>query len=75
MMLAELVAAVCAILDGTSQARYAFFFFLRGRYRPFRICAASKEANELMSHSKSLKTVQWYLGNPEWIANVQSGAY
>lgn len=21
------------------------------------------------------KTVQWYLGNPEWVANVQSGAY
>jgi dTDP-glucose 4,6-dehydratase len=21
------------------------------------------------------KTVQWYLSNPEWVANVQSGAY
>jgi dTDP-glucose 4,6-dehydratase len=21
------------------------------------------------------KTVQWYLGNPEWVATVQSGAY
>jgi len=21
------------------------------------------------------KTVQWYLGNPEWVSNVQSGAY
>ena len=21
------------------------------------------------------KTVQWYLANPEWVANVQSGAY
>ncbi len=21
------------------------------------------------------KTVQWYLNNPEWVANVQSGAY
>ncbi|MBS0294418.1 MAG: dTDP-glucose 4,6-dehydratase, partial [Proteobacteria bacterium] len=21
------------------------------------------------------KTVQWYLDNPEWVANVQSGAY
>ncbi len=22
-----------------------------------------------------LKTVQWYLDNPQWVANVQSGAY
>ena len=21
------------------------------------------------------KTVQWYLANPQWVANVQSGAY
>jgi dTDP-glucose 4,6-dehydratase len=21
------------------------------------------------------KTVQWYLDNPDWVANVQSGAY
>jgi hypothetical protein len=21
------------------------------------------------------KTVEWYLANPEWVANVQSGAY
>ncbi|MCX8517002.1 MAG: dTDP-glucose 4,6-dehydratase, partial [Rhodoferax sp.] len=21
------------------------------------------------------KTVQWYLDNPDWLANVQSGAY
>jgi dTDP-glucose 4,6-dehydratase len=26
-------------------------------------------------HSGIRKTVEWYLANPEWVANVQSGAY
>ena len=26
-------------------------------------------------HTGIRKTVQWYLDNPDWIANVQSGAY
>ena len=69
------VAAVCATFDGTSQVHFAFFFFLSGRYRPVSLCAAIREANELMSHSYIRKTVLWYSVNPVWVVNVESCAY
>ena len=84
----EIVNTVCALLDasrpkadGTSySAQIATVKDRPGHDRRYAI-DASKIERELgwkpaeTFESGIRKTVQWYLANPEWVANVQSGAY
>ncbi|CDS53573.1 dTDP-glucose 4,6-dehydratase [Polaromonas sp. CG9_12] len=84
----EIVNTVCALLDelrpkadGTSYNTQITTVKDRpGHDRRYAI-DASKIERELAWRpletfaSGIRKTVQWYLGNPEWVAHVQSGAY
>ena len=84
----EIVHTVCALLDelrpradgAAYQAQISFVKDRPGHDRRYAI-DASKIERELgwkpaeTFDSGIRKTVQWYLGNPEWVANVQSGAY
>lgn len=84
----DIVHAVCALLDelrpradGTSYNTQIIYVKDRpGHDRRYAI-DASKLEKELgwrpaeTFQSGIRKTVQWYLANPAWVANVQSGAY
>jgi dTDP-glucose 4,6-dehydratase len=84
----EIVHTVCALLDelrpradGKPYSEQITFVTDRpGHDRRYAI-DASKIGRELgwkpaeTFESGIRKTVQWYLANPEWVANVQSGGY
>jgi len=84
----EIVRTVCTLLDelrpkadGTSYLTLITYVKDRpGHDRRYAIDARKLE-NELgwkpaeTFESGIRKTVQWYLANPEWVVNVQSGAY
>lgn len=84
----EIVQTVCALLDElrprtdgqpyASQIRYVTD--RPGHDRRYAIDARKLERELDWKPAETLetgirKTVQWYLDNPEWVANVQSGAY
>ena len=84
----DIVHTVCALLDearprqdGKSYLKQIVFVTDRpGHDRRYAIDASKIEKElgwrpvETFATGIS-KTVQWYLTNPEWVANVQSGAY
>ncbi len=84
----EIVKTVCALLDelrpkadGSSYACQINYVTDRpGHDRRYAIDARKIEADLGWRPSETFetgirKTVQWYLDNPDWVANVQSGAY
>ncbi len=84
----EIVQAVCALLDelrpradGISyRAQIDFVKDRPGHDRRYAIDASKIERELGWRPAESFetgirKTVQWYLAHPEWVANVQSGAY
>jgi len=84
----EIVKTVCALLDelrpkadGSSYASQISYVTDRpGHDRRYAIDARKLEAELGWMPSETFetgirKTVQWYLDNPDWVANVQSGAY
>ena len=84
----EIVKTVCALLDelrpqaeGTSYATQISYVTDRpGHDRRYAIDARKLERELGWKPAETFetgirKTVQWYLDNPEWVANVQSGAY
>ncbi len=83
----EIVFTICALLDslrpssaGTYQRLITYVTDRPGHDRRYAI-DAGKMARELNWHPAETfdtgirKTVQWYLGNPQWVSAVQSGAY
>jgi dTDP-glucose 4,6-dehydratase len=84
----EIVKTVCALLDelrpkadGSSYATQITYVTDRpGHDRRYAIDARKLEAELGWKPAETFetgirKTVQWYLGNPQWVQNVQSGAY
>ena len=84
----EIVKTVCVLLDelrpkadGTSYATQISYVTDRpGHDRRYAIDARKLERELGWKPAETFetgirKTVQWYLDNPEWVANVQSGAY
>jgi len=84
----DIVHTVCALLDelrprtdGTPYARQISHVTDRpGHDRRYAIDARKIERELGWKPAETFetgirKTVQWYLDNPEWVANVQSGAY
>ena len=84
----EIVKTVCALLDelrpkadGTSYATQITYVTDRpGHDRRYAIDARKLERELGWKPAETFetgirKTVEWYLANPEWVANVQSGAY
>jgi dTDP-glucose 4,6-dehydratase len=84
----EIVKTVCALLDelrpradGKPYAEQITYVTDRpGHDRRYAIDARKLEAELGWKPAETFetgirKTVEWYLNNPEWVANVQSGAY
>ena len=84
----EIVKTVCALLDelrpkadGTSYATQIRYVTDRpGHDRRYAIDARKLERELGWKPAETFetgirKTVQWYLDHPDWVANVQSGAY
>jgi dTDP-glucose 4,6-dehydratase len=84
----EIVKTVCALLDelrpkadGTSYATQITYVTDRpGHDRRYAIDARKLERELGWKPAETFetgirKTVEWYLANPEWVQNVQSGAY
>ncbi len=84
----EIVKTVCALLDelrpkadGSSYAAQISYVTDRpGHDRRYAIDARKIERELGWKPAETFesgirKTVQWYLDNPEWVKNVQSGAY
>ncbi len=84
----EIVNTVCKLLDelrpkadGSSYATQITYVTDRpGHDRRYAIDARKLEAELGWKPAETFetgirKTVEWYLANPEWVANVQSGAY
>jgi dTDP-glucose 4,6-dehydratase len=84
----EIVHTVCALLDelrpkadGSSyQTQITYVKDRPGHDRRYAIDARKLESELGWKPAETFesgirKTVQWYLANPEWVANVQSGAY
>ena len=84
----EIVDTVCKLLDelrpkadGTSYAtQIAYVTDRPGHDRRYAIDARKLERELGWKPAETFetgirKTVEWYLSNPEWVANVQSGAY
>lgn len=84
----EIVNTVCALLDelrpkadGTSYgAQITYVKDRPGHDRRYAIDARKLERELGWKPAETFetgirKTVQWYLDNPEWVADVQSGAY
>ena len=84
----EIVNTVCALLDelrpkadGTSySAQITYVKDRPGHDRRYAIDARKLERELGWKPAETFetgirKTVQWYLDNPEWVADVQSGAY
>ena len=84
----DIVHAICELLDAlrprvdgqSYRAQITYVADRPGHDRRYAIDARKIE-RELAWRPKEtfatgiLKTVQWYLEHPEWVANVQSGAY
>lgn len=84
----DIVKTVCALLDelrpradGKSYAEQITFVTDRpGHDRRYAIDARKLERELGWKPAETFetgirKTVQWYLDNPQWVANVQSGSY
>lgn len=84
----DIVKTVCALLDelrpradGASYAQQITYVADRpGHDRRYAIDARKIERELGWRPAETFetgirKTVQWYLDNPQWVANVQSGAY
>ena len=84
----EIVKTVCALLDelrpradGQPYAQQISYVTDRpGHDRRYAIDARKLEAELGWKPAETFetgirKTVQWYLANPQWVSNVQSGAY
>ena len=84
----EIVKTVCALLDelrprkdGKSYAEQIIYVTDRpGHDRRYAIDARKLERELGWKPAETFetgirKTVQWYLDNPEWVQNVQSGSY
>jgi dTDP-glucose 4,6-dehydratase len=84
----EIVHTVCALLDelrpnadgGSYKAQITHVQDRPGHDRRYAIDARKIERELGWKPAETFetgirKTVQWYLDNPEWVANVQSGAY
>jgi dTDP-glucose 4,6-dehydratase len=84
----EIVKTVCALLDelrpradGQPYAQQISYVTDRpGHDRRYAIDAHKLEAELGWKPAETFetgirKTVQWYLANPQWVSNVQSGAY
>jgi dTDP-glucose 4,6-dehydratase len=84
----EIVQTVCGLLDelrpradGKPYGKQISYVTDRpGHDRRYAIDARKLEAELGWKPAETFetgirKTVQWYLANPEWVANVQSGAY
>ena len=83
----EIVLAICALLDelrpsaeGSYQRLISFVTDRPGHDRRYAIDARKLERELGWRPAETFetgirKTVQWYLDNPAWVANVQSGAY
>jgi dTDP-glucose 4,6-dehydratase len=84
----DIVHTVCQLLDemrpkadGTSYAKQITYVTDRpGHDRRYAIDARKLERELGWKPAETFetgirKTVEWYLANPEWVANVQSGAY
>jgi dTDP-glucose 4,6-dehydratase len=84
----EIVHTVCALLDelrpkadGSSyKAQITHVQDRPGYDRRYAIDARKIERELVLKPAETFetgirKTVQWYLGNPKWVANVQSGRY
>ncbi|SFC78330.1 dTDP-glucose 4,6-dehydratase [Polaromonas sp. OV174] len=84
----EIVNTVCALLDelrpkadGSSyRSQISYVKDRPGHDRRYAIDAGKLERELGWKPAETFdtgirKTVQWYLANPEWVANVQSGAY
>ena len=84
----EIVQTVCSLLDelrpradGASySAQISYVKDRPGHDRRYAIDASKIERELGWKPAETFetgirKTVQWYLANPEWVANVQSGAY
>ncbi len=84
----DIVHTVCALLDelrpkaeGSQYATQITYVTDRpGHDRRYAIDARKLEAELGWKPAETFetgirKTVQWYLDNPQWVANVQSGAY
>ena len=84
----DIVHTVCALLDelrpkadGSQYATQITYVTDRpGHDRRYAIDARKLEAELGWKPAETFesgirKTVQWYLANPQWVANVQSGAY
>ncbi|NMM81616.1 dTDP-glucose 4,6-dehydratase [Acidovorax sp. SRB_14] len=84
----EIVQTVCALLDelrpradGSSyRTQISYVKDRPGHDRRYAIDASKIERELGWKPAETFetgirKTVQWYLANPEWVANVQSGAY
>ncbi len=84
----DIVKAVCSLLDelrpradGKAYAEQITYVTDRpGHDRRYAIDARKLERELGWKPADTFetgirKTVQWYLANPEWVANVQSGAY
>ncbi|MDR0701495.1 MAG: dTDP-glucose 4,6-dehydratase [Azoarcus sp.] len=83
----DIVRAICGLLDqlwpddgGRYERLISFVADRPGHDRRYAINAGKIERElgwrPVESFESGLrKTVQWYLANPKWVANVQSGAY
>ncbi|MDO9405032.1 MAG: dTDP-glucose 4,6-dehydratase [Polaromonas sp.] len=84
----EIVNTVCALLDelrpqaagGSYSAQITYVKDRPGHDRRYAIDARKLEQELGWKPAETFdsgirKTVEWYLANPDWVANVQSGAY
>jgi dTDP-glucose 4,6-dehydratase len=83
----DIVNTVCALLDelrpkavGSYASQITYVTDRPGHDRRYAIDARKLEAELGWKPAETFetgirKTVQWYLDNPEWVANVQSGSY
>ena len=84
----EIVNTVCALLDELRPRQDASSYSVQityvkdrpGHDRRYAIDASKIERELAWRPAETFesgirKTVQWYLANPEWVAQVQSGAY
>ena len=84
----DIVNTVCTLLDelqpkeggGSYSAQISYVKDRPGHDRRYAIDASKIERELGWRPAETFetgirKTVQWYLANPEWVANVQSGAY
>ena len=84
----NIVHIVCALLDelqpkaagGSYSAQITFVTDRPGHDRRYAIDASKIERDLDWKPGETFdtgirKTVSWYLANPDWVANVQSGAY